>query len=129
VLQNFSGAAQVDISAALLAQQQGNGNSVFNIGLDAAQAAVYDAIIAANGAANVFVGLRASFGCGSTGPSVCDTGTLNFSSTDGAESFLAFNPQTAAVPGPVVGAGLPGLVAALLGMLGINRLRRKRRTA
>jgi hypothetical protein len=31
-----------------------------------------------------------------------------------------------AVPAPIVGAGLPGLVAALFGMVGLNRRRRKR---
>jgi len=33
----------------------------------------------------------------------------------------------APVPGPIVGAGLPGLAMALLGMVGLNRFRRKRR--
>jgi hypothetical protein len=31
-----------------------------------------------------------------------------------------------AVPGPILGAGLPGMITALFGMLGLNRLRRKR---
>jgi hypothetical protein len=33
----------------------------------------------------------------------------------------------AAVPGPIVGAGLPGLVAAAMGLFGMNFWRRKRR--
>jgi hypothetical protein len=122
-LGSFSGNAPVDISEALLAFQQGNGNSVFDLRLDTAQQAQYDAILAANGGAfNVFEGLRASFGCGAFGPAVCNT-TLNFSSTDGPESFLAFN----AVPGPVVGAGIPGLMA--LGMFGLHFWRRRRNGA
>jgi hypothetical protein len=122
-LGSFSGNAPVDISPALLNFQQGNGNSVFDLRLDAAQQAQYDAILAANGGAfNVFEGLRASFGCGAFGPAVCNT-TGNFSSTDGPDSFLAF---VAPVPGPIVGAGLPGLIAACVGMFGLNRWRRRR---
>jgi hypothetical protein len=36
---------------------------------------------------------------------------------------------TVAVPGPLVGAGLPGLIAALMAMFGINRHRRRRNGA
>ena len=43
--------------------------------------------------------------------------------SDGAESFFLV-PQ--AVPGPIVGAGLPGLVAACFGLLGLARIRRRR---
>jgi hypothetical protein len=68
-LGSFSGDGPVFISQALLSFQQGNGNSVFDIRLDAAQQAQYDAILAANGgAANVFEGLSASFGC--TSPAI-----------------------------------------------------------
>ena len=34
--------------------------------------------------------------------------------------------DVASVPGPIVGAGLPGLISACLGMFGLNRWRRKR---
>jgi hypothetical protein len=127
VLGSFSGNGPVDITEALLAQQQGNGNSVFNIIMDAAQAAQYDAILAANGGAfNVYEGLRASFGCGANGPAVCGT-TNNFSSNDGAESFLAF--QAVPVPGPLAGAGIPGLLAAMFGLFGLRTYRRRRNGA
>jgi hypothetical protein len=115
-LGSFSGNGPVFITQAQLADQQGNGNSVFDIALDATQQAQYDAILAANGgAANVFEGLRASFGC--TVPAVgCGP------STDGAESFLGFNQV--AVPGPIAGAGLPGLLG--LGMIWLARRRQQR---
>jgi hypothetical protein len=43
--------------------------------------------------------------------------------SDGAESFFLV-PQ--AVPGPIVGAGLPGVIAACFGLLGLARARRRR---
>jgi len=43
--------------------------------------------------------------------------------SDGGESFYIV-PQV--VPGPVVGAGLPGLIAACAGLFGLARLRRRR---
>jgi hypothetical protein len=131
---SFSGNAPVNISEALLAAQQGNGNSVFNIGLDAAQQAQYNAFLAANGGANnVFEGLSASFGTGLPGQ-VCPTGGPGgapagcFASNDGQESFLAFvqSQATPGVPGPIAGAGIPGLVMALGTLFGLNRYRRRR---
>jgi hypothetical protein len=40
-----------------------------------------------------------------------------------------YRVEVAAVPGPIVGAGIPGLLAACCGMFGLNRFRRKRRVA
>jgi hypothetical protein len=45
--------------------------------------------------------------------------------SDGGESFYIV-PQLAAVPGPIVGAGIPGLVAACGGLFGLNFWRRRR---
>jgi hypothetical protein len=124
---SFSGNAPINISAALLDAQQGNGNSVFDIRLDAAQQAQFDAFLAANGGAfNVFESLSASFGTGLPGQ-VCPTGGPFgapggcFASTDGQESFLAF-----VVPGPLAGAGVPGLIAACSGLWGLRFWRRRR---
>jgi hypothetical protein len=39
---------------------------------------------------------------------------------------LTNNIGTWAVPGPVVGAGLPGLISLVLGLFGLNRRRRRR---
>lgn len=117
-LGSFSGDGPVFITQALLAAQQGNGNSVFDIRLDAPQQAQYNTLLAANGGAfNVFEGLSASFGCATVTPG-CGP------STDGADSFLAFN--AAPVPGPLAGAGLPGLISAM-GMIGLAWRRRRAR--
>jgi hypothetical protein len=44
---------------------------------------------------------------------------------DGPDSFF-LEPAAAAVPAPIVGAGLPGLMAMLLGMFGLRTYRRRR---
>jgi len=44
--------------------------------------------------------------------------------SDGAESFFIV-PEINAVPGPMAGAGLPGLMFGCLAMLGLVRLRRR----
>lgn len=126
LLHTFSLASGFDIGPALLAAQQGNGNSVFNFGLNAAEEQIYNNILVAQGCTigvacnTVFEGLGASLGaipgnCPVLGVAGC------LGTTDGPDSFLAFK----AVPGPIVGAGLPGLLGAL-GLLGFNRFRRRR---
>jgi hypothetical protein len=49
--------------------------------------------------------------------------TINSSGTGQFNGGIDIN--LAAVPGPVVGAGLPGLVAGLIGMVGLSRSRRR----
>jgi hypothetical protein len=115
IVGSFGSTNPVLITPEQLADQQGNGNSVFDLRLSLAEQAEFNTMLA-NNSGTLFAGLAASFGCSTTG---C-VGQPD----DGAESFLGFN--TAAVPGPIVGAGIPGLVMAVLGMFGLNRSRRKR---
>jgi hypothetical protein len=113
----FGGNDAVLISETLLALQQGNGNSVFNLLLTPNEQAEFDTL-RANNPGSIFAGLAAAFGC-TPAPCVGD-------SNDGADSFLAFS-QTGpgvSVPGPVVGAGIPGLAA--MAMFGFNFWRRRR---
>jgi hypothetical protein len=44
---------------------------------------------------------------------------------DGPDSFF-LQPTAVAVPGPIVGAGIPGLLAACFGMFGLRTWRRRR---
>jgi len=114
LLGTFGGNDAVLISEAQLALQQGNGNSVFNLGLTVGEQAEFDAMRAANPGA-IFAGLAAAFGCS---PAPCVVGASN----DGAESFLAFQQ----VPAPIIGAGIPGILVGCFTLLGLGRYRRKR---
>ena len=53
-------------------------------------------------------------------------GTFNFSSQGPGGPTVTFSATTVAVPGPIVGAGLPGLVAACGGLLALMRRRRRK---
>jgi hypothetical protein len=118
------GTAPINFTAAILALQQGNGNAVFDFELNAAERAEFNTMLTMTGSSNFTIGLNAILGCGTIGAQTFNSPDC-MATNDGADSFVLFN-QVVAVPGPVMGAGLPGLLVAGLGLFGLNFLRRRR---
>jgi hypothetical protein len=123
-LGSFSLANPINFSAAILALQQGNGNAIFDFELDAAERAEFNTIRAMAGSDNFTVGLSAILGCGTVGAQTFNSPGCMVSN-DGADSFVFFAQTAAAVPGPIAGAGIPGIIAACFGMIGLNWKRRR----
>jgi hypothetical protein len=112
----FSLALPFLITAAMGHVGPGNGTDVFDFALNAAEQATWDSF---HFASSDVVGSFTNFGCLGAVSSSCQP------ANDGPDSLLAF-VQPAAVPGPVLGGGLPGLLAGLLGLIGLARLRQRR---
>jgi len=108
-LGSFSLATPIQFSATDLALQQGNGNAVFNFGLDAAQQAQFDTLRAASGSSGFYAGLSSSLGCGAGAPAGCQV------SNGGPDSFLGF-AQSGGVPVPDGGPTVMLLGSALVGL-------------
>jgi hypothetical protein len=101
-----------------LGLQQGNGNAVFQFGLTDAEATQFNQILVTNVGADggLFAGVSSTLGCPAGAPASCQP------TNDGPDTWIGF----VRVPGPVVGAGLPGLVMACGALLGLARRRRQR---
>jgi hypothetical protein len=109
------GPAFINFSSADLALQQGNGNAVFNFGLDAAQQAQFNTILAMAGSSGFYVGLGATLGCPAGSPAGC------LVTNDGPDSFVAFK-QSAGTNVPDGGSTVTLLGSALVA---IGMLRRR----
>jgi hypothetical protein len=111
---SFSLASPITFSAADTGLQQGNGNSVFNFGLDAAQQAQFNTLLATYGS-SARAGLASSLGCAAGAPATC------LPSNDGPDSYLGFSQS--AVPGVPDGGLTVTLLGSALVALGVLRRR------
>ena len=110
--QLFTSGPVINFTAADLALQQGNGNSVFNFGLDAAQQAQFDALLGSGRWRYVSSQdlVQATLGCPAASPlRTC------LVSNDGPDSFVAFVQPGTGVPEPgtllLAGTALVGVMA------------------
>jgi len=150
VVASYSLASAVTFINDELNREPGNGNAIFRFVLDTTQANAFTNNVATlSGFQNFTIGLAADLGCGGgagypvvvCSPNQNDKDVQNnvasiLAADDGPDSFVTFqnvaggpqctNPpcNVTSVPGPVAGAGLPGLAAVL--MFGLNFWRRRR---
>jgi hypothetical protein len=110
----FQIAGPFAITPAEAGLDHGNGNGVLQFSLNAVEQAQLNALVAQFGS-GLEVGAFGDWGCPPGSPPGC------MPSNGGQESLIAF-----AVPGPTVGAGLPGPAFAALGMIWFNRQRKQR---
>jgi hypothetical protein len=98
------------------------------------QATVYQQVGAVGGGDDIIAfGPQSASGCSVSGcqlvagSGVLDPGNyyLDLTGLAGGTAGYGGNLSVAAVPGPIVGAGIPGLIAGCFGLFGLIRLRRR----
>jgi len=97
----------------------GNGKGTNNFVLTALEQTEFNADLAAFGVGNLIVGGFGDWGCPGAQTPAC------MQANDGQDSLFGFNQASVSVPGPVVGAGVPGAAFAALGLLWLGRGRRR----
>ena len=110
LLHTFSIAGAINYTQAELAEQPGNGNDAFTFILDAAQQAIWNALVTGQSLDLFNIGLAASLGCNTTPSGTCQV------SNDGPDSFIAIAQPGAPILTPLpaagwlFGSGLAGLM-------------------
>jgi hypothetical protein len=114
----FSQTAPINFTATELGLQRGNGHTVFDFALTAAEQTEFNSILAMSGSSGLFAGLSSKLGCATGAPTTCEP------SDGGPDSFLGFARSAVATP-------LPGAIflfgSVLFGGLGMSTRRARRR--
>lgn len=115
VIATFQLGGPFQVTPAQVDANHGNGNGVLVFGLTSAEQAQFNALSLNSGDV---VGSFGSWGCHDTSadPAGC------MPANDGQDTLVG----VMAVPGPEIGAGLPGIVTGCLGLIALGRRRIKR---
>lgn len=112
-------AAGFNITPAQADADHGNGSGALIFTLTTGEVSAWNTLVAQAGSGAFTVGSFGSWG------SPCPSLSPCMPANDGQDSLIAVTAGIVPVPGPIAGAGIPGLVMACLGLVGLARRRIK----